>query len=480
MQQSMADWIKDLGDTPIPVLPNTITALTKLCRGNDIPMHDIIDVVETDPGLTVQLIRTCSTSSHSRLRAEVTSAQQAAMMLGVEKLKKLPATLPDIKKALNETGRQHLLSVFARAYHAGRQAKAWAVLRRDMMPDEVFAAALLHFIGEMMIAMVAPDVLDSIYRMRDEEHIASEEAQYIVLGFTFDQLSLEIAEHWTLPSLVIEALRAENANHPRAYSIMLAVQLARHAAFCWYDRKMFQLQETAAEWLNQPLSKLIRDTHLFAVEVARDSSFYGVNPAAARLLADPVSDVSPAEQKPNHTTGICLIPQLAVLRDTIQTLKNLPSTPQALQTIITPTLHGLHDGIGLNRVVFSLFQPDEKIFIAFQIVGADNDPSFGQFRIDVTQPNLFNHLMPKTQSVWLNDSNREKLQSLIPEDFQNTIKTDSFYAMSVQLHNQVFGIFYADRHTTDCALEPISFKYFKALCMQAETTLQRISDIRIR
>lgn len=87
MQKSMAEWIESIGDTPIPVMQNTITELTKLCRGEDIPIQDIIDVVETDPGLTVQLIRTCSTSLQGSMRAEVTSAQQAAMMLGVENSK---------------------------------------------------------------------------------------------------------------------------------------------------------------------------------------------------------------------------------------------------------------------------------------------------------------------------------------------------------------------------------------------------------
>lgn len=478
MQQSMTDWLESLGDTPIPVMQNTIADLGRLCRGEDIPMQDIIDVVERDPGLTVQLIRTCSTSSRSSLRAEVTSPQQAAMMMGVNKLKQLPTTLPAMSDVLSDASQQHLHSVFARAYHAGRQAREWAIMRRDMMPDEVVAAALLHFIGEMIIAMKAPDVLDQIYHMRDEEHIASEEAQYIVLGFTFDQFSLEIAEQWSLPSLVKETLHAENASHPRAYSTMLAVQVARHAASNWYDRKMFQLLEQAAEWLNQSLSSMIKETHRFAVEVARDSQFYNINPAAARLLADSPSPEALSDHDTVHA-GVCLIPQMAVMRETVHTLKSLPDNETDLQSIIGPALHGLHDGVGLNRVVFSLYHPEEKMFTAFQIVGADNDPAFGQFQFSVAQQNLFSYLIPKSQSAWLNDTNRAKLEPLIPEDFQAIVQTDSFYLMSVHLHNRIFGIFYADRHSTDCQLEPISYKYFKAVCLQTENTLKRISNIRI-
>ena len=88
MHTSMEEWINKLGDTPIPVIGHTITELIALCK-DDVPIQDIVELVETDPGLTVQLIRTCNTSSHSSLRTEVTSAQQAAMMLGIQKLKKL-------------------------------------------------------------------------------------------------------------------------------------------------------------------------------------------------------------------------------------------------------------------------------------------------------------------------------------------------------------------------------------------------------
>ncbi|MDH5407769.1 MAG: HDOD domain-containing protein [Gammaproteobacteria bacterium] len=480
MQQSMEDWINGIGDKPIPVMQHTIMELTKLCKGNDIPMHDIVELVETDPGLTVQLIRTCTTTSKSSLRAEVTSAQQAAMMLGIEKVKQLPNTLPSVDKSLAPSNRHHLQSVFSRAYHAARQAKHWAEMRRDMMPDEVFAAAMLHFIGEMVIAMNAPDELDRIMRMRNEEHIASEEAQYIVLGFTFDQLSLEIAKKWQLPSLAIDSLHAENAQQPRAYSIMLAVQLARHAAYDWYSPKMLKLQEEAAEWLGQATIALIRDTHHFAVEIARDSHFYGVHPAAAMLLVDPRDHESESTDETQEHAGICLIPQLTIMRETIQKLKALPTEEHDLGDIIAPTLKGLHDGVGLNRTVFALFNPNKKSLNAFQIVGADNNPEFGQFQVSLEQDNLFTILAKKSQAVAIGDDNRDKLWPLLPDEFQNIIKTDSFYLMSVYLHAKFFGVFYADRHTSDCQLDPISYKFFKAICKQSEQTLQRISDIRIK
>lgn len=480
MHESMENWIDRFGDIPIPVMRHTITSLAKLCQ-KDVPIHDLVELVETDPGLTVQLIRTCSTSLQGSLRTEVTSVQQALMIIGVEKLKKLPDTLPTVEKKLTGSAKQHLLKTFSTAYHAARQSTAWAKLRRDMVPDEVTAATLLHFIGEMMMSIHAPDLLDKITRMRNEEHVASEEAQYIVLGFTLDQLSLEIADRWHLPSLVTEALHAENARHPRAYSIMLAVQLARHAAYDWYSPKMSKFYEEAAEWLDKPRSVLIRETHQLAVTVARDSEFYNVIPSAALLLAGhrdesaPVNtDIDTGEEPSGKHAGICLVPQLSVINNVINNLKSLPPKEQDLHNIIDLSLQGLHDGAGLNRVVFAIHDKPQNVLKAYSIVGADNDPVFGRFQISLEQKNLFSYMASKIQAVWVNGENREKYGSLIPESLDRIILTDSFFSMSVLLNKALFGLFYADRHTTDCQLDKKTYNYFKIICMQAIQTMQRM------
>ena len=484
MQTSMEEWINKIGETPIPVMAHTISELIALCK-EDVPIQDIVELVETDPGLTVQLIRTCSTSSHGSLRTEVTSAQQALMMLGIQKLKKLPDTLPALEKKLSQSARQHLLKTFSCAYHAARQATLWAKLRRDMMPDEVFAASLLHFLGEMVLSIYAPELLDKIEKMRVEDHIASEEAQYIVLGFTHDQLSLEIAQRWNMPPLVIEALHAENAQHPRAYSIMLAVQLARHATLDWYSRKTFHLQEEAAKWLDQPLGKLIKDTHQLAIEVAHESGFYNINPAAARLLCDPVipSDDGArdeqGDQTNQHHAGICLIPQLSILKDVIDKLKAVPASSHDVQAVINMAVQGLHDGIGLNRVVFALYRKNENIFSSYSISGADNDPVFGQFKIGLDQKNLFSHFVSKTQALWLHDENRDKYWPGISNQFKELISTDEFYVMSIGIDDKLSGIFYADRHTSDCQLDSRSYKFFKGLCAKTEETLRRMEKLHI-
>ena len=169
MHESMDKWIDRFGDIPIPVMPHTISQLAKQCK-EDVSIHELVELIETDPGLTVQLIRTSSTSLHGRLRSEVTSVQQALMMLGIENLKKLPTTLPNIDKTLKGSAKQHLLKTFSVAYHAARQATDWAKLRRDMVPDEVTAASLLHLTEQNRLLKEVSKAAELYMRSGHGEH----------------------------------------------------------------------------------------------------------------------------------------------------------------------------------------------------------------------------------------------------------------------------------------------------------------------
>lgn len=477
MPAQVREWIHRIKDKPIPVLTHTVDELRRLNANDAASVNDFVSIVEQDPGLTVQLLRYCNGQQGHRLQREVASVQQAVMLVGTRKLGQMAMQLPTLHKSLKEPARSQALRVFCRAYHAGMQAVFWARQRRDLTPDEVFAASQLHFLGEIMLAMHAPEQLQEIFRMRREQNIASEEAQYLVLGFTLDQLSLALAETWSLPQLVMEALRAENANHPRGFGIMLAVQLARGAAIDWYSDKTLTIQKQAAKWLDLPLPKLISQTHLLAVEIAHHAYYSDVLQTAALLIQDPVvnAGISPAtvhaKEQP-HSAAICLMPQINVLKDTLGRLKQAVALKQPEDEIIDIVLEGMHDGIGLNRVVYAVHDPGERRLKARAIVGAENDPVFNRFAIRLNSTHLFTQLLEKSQAVCINDANRSYYWSMVPVDFKQLIGTNSFMAMSLNHADTPRAIVYADRHTSACQVDAVSYDYFKKLCSSLGQALQ--------
>ncbi len=477
---TITDWITHVKDKPIPVLSRTLDILQQKCKLDNAPLNDIVDIVEQDPGLTAQLLRHCNHSDGHRLQKEIISVQQAIMLVGMNQLSNIAKTLPRLEKTLSETAQNQVLRTFCRATHAGFQAVYWAKLRRDMTPDEVFAATQLHFLGEMILAIHAPEQLLAAFKLRREKNISSEEAQYITLGFTLDQLSLAIAEAWQLPLLVREALQSENASNPRGFGIMMAVQLSRSATIDWYSEKMTGIYEHMSELLNTSINDISRQSHKLAIEIAQNNQFEGVLQAAT-LLPRVQSKETPSQVKQtiskDYQADICLMPQVSILRATMEKLRDAVKTRQDESNLLNICLQGLHDGIGLNRVVFAKLDSKHHQLSASVSIGTDNDPVFNQFSIALQEKDLFGMLLKKSQAICINDSNRNKFWALVPEKFQKIIGTNSFVAMSIFLNNIPVGIMYADRHTSSCQVDESSYQYFKKLCRSYSDAVVKTAQV---
>lgn len=472
-------WVELAIKQPIPVLKHTIKELRHLCRQEEIPLKEITHLVERDPGLVVHILRSSNNRTKGRLSSEITHVNQAFRLMGTDQLTQLPDALPAVGDTLEEKEKIRLLATFNRAYHAARFATDWAALRRDMTPDEVFAAAQLHFLGEMILAIHAPDLLEKITRLRIEDHLASEEAQYMILGFTFNELTLKIAEKLKFPALVTEALSSENAKFPRAYGIMLGVQLARNITHeGWYSVQTLKLQEQIAEWMDVSVDEVISRTHTIAAEVAREIPQYDT-PPAARLLpliieVEEIQTNNDHDEQTSADAAICLIPQLSVLRETIQMMTKLSPKDLNSDEFIQHIVTAMHDGVGLNRVVFCLYNKEEKLLQGHVLKGAENDPVFNRFKIEIGESDIFSHLIMKPQAILINESTRAKFWPLVTTDFQKLIVTNSFVAMSIFIKDKPYGLFYADRHTSTCQIEERSYNYFKTLCTHATKVLEQL------
>ena len=141
------------------------------------------------------------------------------------------------------------------------------------------------------------------------------------------------------------------------------------------------------------------------------------------------------------------------------------------------TTRAMHDGIGLNRVVFARYEKNTKSLVGTVIVGSSNNPVFNRFNIKLDIPHLFTRLMEKPQAILINDETRNKFWSLVPQEFAKLIGTNSFAAMSVHYKDEPLGLFYADRHTSSCQIEDTSYKYFKTMSTQCSKILNSLNRI---
>lgn len=469
MNDALADWVGRLDKQPLPILRANHQLLWTLSGAENADMGRLADAIELAPGICILLLRHINGLRHKHLRTEITTPRHALMMLGIQKFRELLRDIPCIDD-LSSTAQQRVRRSFSQSYHAAYQARDWGRINRDLNTEELFTAAQLHNVGEMLLQIYAPDEVGRVYKLMRQKDMEPEEAQYVVFGFGFDQLSLELAELWLLPTLLRDSLHGENAQLHRARNIMLAAQLSNAVNRGWYTSQVDTLIEEIAEFLYADIASTATLLHRNAVEAAAASLNYNVAHPASQLLLPAEARGEFLQQATNSletnsqgsVVDFCLAPQRAVLLRVLRTL-NKPEKRLPLKNVFELVLEGMHDGLGLNRVVFAMRTPDKGQLRAASIIGSDNDPVFNRFVIDLNSNNLFERLLQKQQSLWLDENNREKFHPLIPLNFHRLTHNDSFFVMSLFVKNKPIGIFYADRHTRACRLDQESYRRFRQL-----------------
>ena len=467
-KRDLNDWVEMLADIKFPILDATAKSVLEMQTSTGMSMDRFCDSMLHDPGTVLTMLRWANALPRGRLSSEVTTLESATMMVGLEKVKHISDKMVVLQLPAEDEHMRAYIHVACRAFHAGYQAYDWASRRADMVPKESFVAGFLHNIGTMSILLNGGDEINQIRAVIENDDMSADEAQYLVLGFSLKQLSHALAVKWKLPELVIDSLRAEKASNPRVHGVMLACQLARLAESGWYTPEMLDCTQSVAEYLELDHQRAVSIIHQNAVAAARESEWYQVISAAALLPRIPEFELDEAgnpvvsEEEPEFH-HFCLIPQLSIYSALVENIRAAASLID-LDTLMNLVMRAMHDGLGLNRVVFSMLEGMEHDELkARYMTGTDSDPEFNQFKILLTPVNLFTHVMKKPQSIWLHKGNQDKYLKLVPDQLKDIIRTDEFYAGSVFVDEKPIGMFYADRHIKDCHLDEATYKRFKVL-----------------
>jgi HD-like signal output (HDOD) protein len=148
--------------------------------------------------------------------------------------------------------RLYLLRVIGRSLAASVYAADWAVYRHDLDAAVIQEAALLHDLAEMLTWCFAPTLSIRMQQRRTAAPtMRSVEIQQSVLGISLEDLSVELLREWRLPSLLLRLANHHESGNSAVQNVVLAANLARHAAHGWQDPALRDDYEQIGKLLNQ-------------------------------------------------------------------------------------------------------------------------------------------------------------------------------------------------------------------------------------
>ncbi|QEP43168.1 HDOD domain-containing protein [Ectothiorhodospiraceae bacterium BW-2] len=474
MNATLIKWVNSLQSIELPAITHNIKVLKNLIVRETIPMDQVDRVLEKDIGLALRLIRQLNKIQHQHGRDDIDSIPQARMFSGLDKLSLLPQKLPSLEKCDNRVVLNYL-TILKRYYHAAVQARQWAIRRQDPDPNAIFLATLLHCVGELALWIKVPEKMVNIQKRIVTNDTEPEEAQYLELGFLIDEFTKELAKVWHLPIIFQRSLYPENASDSRIYTIMLAIELSHSGEVDWYSPETREIETRLAKLMRLETGETVAMIHTTAAIAAIESNYIRLPHAANRLLL-PAYPIATEETNDSEETqssrqvSFCLAPRRPLLLRYLKQLKQHRGE-RLFKEIIQSAMLAMHDGLGLNRVVYGVVTSDHYIK-ARSIVGSD-DPDFNRFSIELPPKSFFRQVLQRPVPIWLNQNNYARYWPRIPPKFRQKLEVKSFYVMALYVNDKLCGVFYADRANPHCHLDERSFKLFKRVVAETANALER-------
>ncbi|WP_235594725.1 HDOD domain-containing protein [Paraglaciecola hydrolytica] len=193
------------------VLPDICIRIREMLDNDNASIEDIGDLIALDPSLSSKLLKLAN-SSLFRFESQIDTLSKAISVIGGEALYNL--VMAETASSAFEHFSSDVINLnrfWLQSVYAGLVAKHLAKIAKVRGSERFFVLGLLHNLGELLVAVQAPDL--AIECSNFSETVSPWKRQQQVLGFNYASCSAELMQAWRLPSqLYIPVMHIHDEN----------------------------------------------------------------------------------------------------------------------------------------------------------------------------------------------------------------------------------------------------------------------------
>jgi HD-like signal output (HDOD) protein len=478
-ENPLEHWTSRLTQDELPAMSSTVQKITEIADNEESPMSALADIILQDAAMTMHVLRLTDSAYHIPRKNRQNTVSRALVMLGVDEVKSICLSVAVFDPLLKKGAHKELTKEMAHAFHAAVQARYMAMSCGDRSSEEVFIAALLHNLGDMLFWCFGGKQAEALHKELEKPGASRKQAERKVLGFELRELTSVLSKKWGLGALLEQSVSSRPTEDARLKAISLSHQFVQAAAEGWNSAElqkvlgeMSSLTGLKPEMLKTSLQKNSEE----AVKVAES---YGAHAAGDEILvlSQELAKSQPPDQKaleaaPPKPQILQPDPmyQLRVLRE----LSVLINSHASVGTVLETILDGIYRGIGMDRALFALLSPNRKYLRAKTALGFDYEELSANFKFELTPPlpTIFDKVIQEQQPMWVADRQNWDIHRLIPDKVIQVIGTSPFFIAPTVVDGQAIGVFFADRHRTGRPLNEDEYEAFQQFALQANLALE--------
>ena len=227
--------LKATGQLPSP--KGVALALLNLMQQDDVTIHEIARIVQTDPALSGRLIK-FSNSLHFNKHRPIASVPEAVMVIGLPMVRQLVLGFSVLSHHRNGKCNAFNYQEFWSCSLATAIAHQALSAEAKTASEETFTCGLLSGIGRLTLATLFPDkyakILSTAAAALPDELLRLEQEQF---DTDHNELSAALLKEWGFPAILIETVYYQE--HPekgdiqagsRVYTLVHSLNLSRSLA----------------------------------------------------------------------------------------------------------------------------------------------------------------------------------------------------------------------------------------------------------
>lgn len=265
----------------LPSLPTIALEVIELVQQKNVDIKQIADTIKMDPALSSKILKTVNSSFYGQAYS-ISTISHALVVLGLNSVKTLALGFSLVNNLADQGGEgfDHM-EFWKRSLFTATASKALAQKSGVVQQEEAFLGGLLQDLGMLTMNQTLANEYNTLIAKTGNTHSKLLAMEQDELDLTHPEVGAKLAESWSLPSLLSNAIRF---HHDPGSSSLDARQVVQCVALGNLVADVFVLPEEetgaaleaykdkAVEWCRIPedeCESLLKDIHKQTKEMQR-------------------------------------------------------------------------------------------------------------------------------------------------------------------------------------------------------------------
>ncbi len=384
----LSEWVNRLSKEEIPTFAQTARRMAALSSDKESSANDLAKVILQDPTMTTRVLRLVNSAFYNPSGRELDTVSYAIVVLGFEKVRNLALTVSMLESSINNALIGPVKNEMACAYHAAIQAKKLAEKAGIADTENIYIAALLHRLGQLMFWCFPYEFGDQLSKLSEDPE-AYEKVENELLGFSLRELTDSLITEWNLSPLLHDALNNKSYRDKKNACILHGFNIANATRQSWESANSTREIRAISAFINCSM----QDTKTWLIDNARTARTglkeIGLDTKDCCIA---VPHVKAQEKKQTSHKVIGIFDKKAVQHESrydrqnrlLRQLTHLLSEELDLNHFLLTMLEGIHTAIECDQSFILLTKGKEQNFVLKQHLG-NQSTSLANSAIDLLQ-----------------------------------------------------------------------------------------------